>query len=41
MFWFLLGVVIALLGGYIVISLLQLVFYIIGWILFLVFNMFE
>ena len=31
MFWFLLGLVLVILGGYIVITLLQVVFYIIGW----------
>ena len=40
MFWFLLGLVIVILGGYIVITLLQTVFYIIGWVLQLIFSIF-
>ena len=41
MFWFLLGLVLVILGGYIVITLLQVVFYIIGWVLQLIFSIFE
>ena len=40
MFWFLLGLVLVILGGYIVITLLQVVFYIIGWVLQLIFSIF-
>ena len=40
MFWFLLGLVLVILGGYIVITLLQVVFYIIGWGLQLIFSIF-
>ena len=40
MFWFLLGLVIAILGGFIVITLLQVVFTVIGWVLQLIFKIF-
>ncbi len=40
MFWFLLGLLLVILGGYIVITLLQTVFYIIGWVLQLIFSIF-
>lgn len=40
MFWFLLGFVLVILSGYIVITLLQTVFYIIGWVLQLIFSIF-
>ena len=40
MLWFLLGLVLVILGGYIVISLLQVVFCIIGWVLQLVLSIF-
>jgi hypothetical protein len=40
MFWFLLGFVLVILGGYIIITLLQVVFYIIGWVLQLIFSIF-
>lgn len=40
MFWFLLGLVLVILGGYIVITLLQVVFYIIGWGLQLIISIF-
>ena len=40
MFWFLLGLVLVILGGYIVITLLQVVFYIIGWVPQLIFSIF-
>lgn len=33
MFWFLIGFIIIILGGFIIISLLQIVFMIIGWII--------
>ena len=40
MFWFLLGLVLVILGGYIVITLLQVVFTIIGGILQLILSIF-
>ena len=40
MFWFLLGLVLVILGGYIVITLLQVVFAIIGVILQLILSIF-
>ena len=40
MFWFLLGLLLVILGGYIVITLLQTVFCIIGWVLQLIFSIF-
>ena len=40
MFWFLLGLTIAILGGCIVISLIKIVFSIIGWILQLILSIF-
>jgi len=40
MLWFLLGLIIVILGGYIAISLLQVVFCIIGWVLQLIFSIF-
>ena len=40
MFWFLLGLVLVILGGFIVITLLQVVFYIIEWVLQLIFSIF-
>jgi len=40
MFWFLLGLVLVILGGYIVITLLQVVFAIIGGILQLILSIF-
>lgn len=40
MFWFLLGLLLVILGGYIVITLLQAVFCIIGWVLQLIFSIF-
>lgn len=40
MFWFLLGLVFVILGGYIVITLLQVVFAIIGGILQLILSIF-
>lgn len=40
MLWFLLGLVLVILGGYIAISLLQVVFTIIGWVLQLIFSIF-
>ena len=36
MLWFLLGLIIVILGGYIAITLLQVVFCIIGWVLQLI-----
>ena len=41
MLWFLIGIVIAVLAGSILISLLKLVFTIIGWILSFIFSIFE
>lgn len=41
MLWFLLGLIIAVLGGVILISLLKIVFNIIGWILSFIFSIFE
>ena len=40
MLWFLLGLVIVILGGYIAISLLQVVFCILGWVLQLILSIF-
>jgi len=40
MLWFLLGLIIVILGGYIAITLLQVVFYIIGWVLQIVLSLF-
>lgn len=40
MFWFLLGFVLVILGGNIIITLLQVVSYIIGWVLQLIFSIF-
>lgn len=41
MFFFLCGILIVVFGGYILISLIQLVFMIIGWIIQAIFSMFE
>ena len=41
MFLFLCGLLIVVLGGYILISIIQLVFMIIGWIIQAIFSMFE
>ena len=41
MFWFLIGFIIIILGGFIIISLLQIVFMIIGWIIQAIFSLFE
>lgn len=41
MFWFLIGFIIIILGGFIIISLLQIVFMIIGWIIQAIFSFFE
>lgn len=41
MLWFLIGIVIAVLAGSILISLLKLVFSIIGWIFSFIFSLFE
>lgn len=41
MLWFLLGLIIAVLGGVILIYLLKIVFCIIGWILSFVFSIFD
>lgn len=41
MFWFLIGFIIIILGGFIIISLLQIVFKIIGWIIQAIFSLFE
>ena len=41
MFWFLIGFIIIILGGFIIISLLQIVFMIIGWITQAIFSLFE
>lgn len=41
MFWFLIGFIIIILGGFIIISLLQIVFMIIGWIIQTIFSLFE
>lgn len=40
MFWFLIGFIIIILGGFIIISLLQIVFMIIGWIIQAIFSLF-
>ena len=40
MLWFLLGLIIVILGGYIAITLLQVVFCIIGWALQLILSLF-
>ena len=41
MFLFLCGILVVVFGGYILISLIQLVFMIIGWIIQAIFSMFE
>ena len=41
MFWFLIGFIIIILGGFIIISLLQIVFMIIGRIIQAIFSLFE
>ena len=41
MFLFLCGILIVVFGGYILISIIQLVFMIIGWIIQAIFSMFE
>lgn len=41
MFWFLIGFIIIILGGFIIISLLQIVFMIIVWIIQAIFSLFE
>lgn len=41
MFWFLIGFIIIILGGFIIISLLQIVPMIIGWIIQAIFSLFE
>ena len=41
MFWFLIGFIIIILGGFIIISLLQIVLMIIGWIIQAIFSLFE
>ena len=41
MFWFLIGFFIIILGGFIIIRLLQIVFMIIGWIIQAIFSLFE
>ena len=41
MLWFLLGIVVVDLGGYILISLLQIVFAILGYIISFIFSIFE
>ncbi len=41
MFFFLCGILIVVLGGYILISLIQLAFMILGWIIQAIFSMFE
>ena len=41
MFWFLIGFIIIILGGFIIISLLQIVFMITGWIIQAIFSLFE
>ena len=41
MLWFLLGVVLVVLGGYILISLLQIVFAILAYIISFIFSIFE
>ena len=41
MLLFLFGFLIVVLGGYILISLIQLVFVIVGWIIQVIFSMFE
>lgn len=41
MFWFIIGIVIALLGGFIVLSVLRLVLNVIGWILQSIFSLFN
>lgn len=41
MFWFLIGFIIIILGGFIIISLLQIVFMIISWIIQAIFSLFE
>lgn len=41
MFWFLIGFIIIILGGFIIISLLQIVFMIIDWIIQAIFSLFE
>ena len=41
MFFFLCGILIVVFGGYILISIIQLVFMIVGWILEAIFSIFE
>lgn len=41
MFWFLIGFIIIILGGFIIISLLKIVLMIIGWIIQAIFSLFE
>lgn len=41
MFWFLIGFIIIILGGFIITSLLQIVLMIIGWIIQAIFSLFE
>ena len=41
MFFFLCGILIVVFGGYILISLIQLVFMIVGWIIQAIFSIFE
>ena len=41
MFFFLCGILIVVFGGYILISLIQLVFVIVDWIIQVIFSMFE